>query len=145
MLSKIKKDSLKARKEKSPETKTYSYLLGEIQKLEKAKNSNFNKNPEEDILKLLQKLKNDTLDTISKLTDEKAKESYIVDLKVFERYLPKQLTEDELTKIVEKIINEFNDKKSINIGIVMGQLKKNFNGKYNGKTASQIINKLLKK
>jgi len=145
LYNQIKKDSLKARKEKSPEVKSYTYLLGEIQKLEKAKNSTFDKNAIEAIIKLIQKLEKDTLDTLSKISVIEARIPYDIDLDVYERYLPKQLSKQELHKIISDIIVNLTDtKENINMGIIMKLLKSSYNGQYNGKDASILINQILK-
>lgn len=54
-----------------------------------------------------------------------------------ESYLPKQLTETEISKLVEVFLAQ---NTSANMGQVMSYLKTNFNGQYDGKLASQIIN-----
>lgn len=65
---------------------------------------------------------------------------------VLEFYLPKQLTEEELTTIINSII-ELNKLSTLPTnrvkGIVMRELKANYPNQYNGKIASEIVNKVI--
>ncbi len=56
--------------------------------------------------------------------------------------LPAQLSKEELTYIIKKIVTDHTlDKKGM--GKVMAELKANYNGQYDGKMASEICKELL--
>ncbi len=62
------------------------------------------------------------------------------ELVILNDYLPKQLTETDLESIVEKYLEE-NEVKSM--GQIMGHLKTNYGGQYDGKMASTLVKTFL--
>ncbi len=60
--------------------------------------------------------------------------------KILESYLPRQLSQDELKRIVGTAIDQGAPR---NVGALMGLLKKNHAGKYDGNTASSVIKSFL--
>jgi len=65
------------------------------------------------------------------------------DLEVIERYLPKQLTPEEIEFELVKIIEKTGAKSAAEIGKVMGMASKELAGKADGKVISEIAKKLL--
>ena len=63
--------------------------------------------------------------------------------KILRRYLPKMLTENEIKKIVKKIIKENNIKNISQIGVAMPLIMKTGGGTIDGKIANQILRDLL--
>ena len=61
-----------------------------------------------------------------------------------EKYLPTQITEEELETIITDFMTTENIESKKDIGKVMAHLKSNYNGQYDGKIASIIISKKLK-
>src|SRR6478735_8444137 len=64
-------------------------------------------------------------------------------LEVINRYLPKQLSADELTAEIKKIIAEVGATGPQDVGKVMGAATKKLAGKADGKTISEVAKKLL--
>ena len=64
-------------------------------------------------------------------------------LEVINRYLPKQLSADELTAELKKIIAEVGASGPQDVGKVMGAATKKLAGKADGKTISDLAKKLL--
>lgn len=62
---------------------------------------------------------------------------------VLEEFLPKQLTEDEVTEIVKKAISEVGATSMKDMGKVMGFVTKAVAGQADGKTISTIVKSLL--
>ena len=58
-------------------------------------------------------------------------------------YLPEQMSEEELRKIVEEVIAETGASSKADIGKVMGQLMPKIKGKADGGMASRIVNEKL--
>ncbi len=58
-------------------------------------------------------------------------------------YLPKQLSTEELTAAIQKIIADTGASSMRDMGKVMGMASKQFAGKADGKTISGIVKKLL--
>lgn len=74
--------------------------------------------------------------------DELAKKE-LFELEVISRYLPKQLSEDEIAGAVKKIIEQVGAKGPQDMGKVMGTATKQLAGKADGKIISEIVKKLL--
>ena len=62
---------------------------------------------------------------------------------VLDRYLPKTLSEDELTKVVEELIEKNGFTTMKDMGNVMKILKETYPNQYDGKLASTIIRNKL--
>jgi uncharacterized protein YqeY len=70
-------------------------------------------------------------------------EKELKQLEVISRYLPKQLSEAELTVELKKIIEATGAKSPAEIGKVMGVATKQLSGKADGKMISELVKKLL--
>jgi uncharacterized protein len=70
-------------------------------------------------------------------------EKELFQLEVINRYLPKQLSEDELRSTLESIIRETGAKGPQDMGKVMGVATKQLAGKADGKVISDWVKKLL--
>ena len=67
----------------------------------------------------------------------------LVQLEVINRYLPKQLSEEEITAEVKKIIEQVGAKGPQDMGKVMGTATKQLAGKADGKVISELVKKIL--
>ena len=65
------------------------------------------------------------------------------ELAVINRYLPKQLSEDEIEAMVKGIIDQTGASGSQDMGKVMGVATKQMAGQADGKTISAVVRKLL--
>jgi len=65
------------------------------------------------------------------------------ELEILNGYLPKQLTEEEITTFISNIITDNGFSGGKDMGKVMGLLKEGFDGQYDGKMASQLVKTLL--
>ncbi|MCO6480650.1 MAG: GatB/YqeY domain-containing protein [Phaeodactylibacter sp.] len=101
---------------------------------------------EETEMKLLQKLvkqRKDSLEIYEKEGREDLAQTEREEIEVIERYLPKQLSEDELRVEIKKIIDEVGADSMKDMGKVMGAAQKKLAGKADGKTMSGIVKELL--
>jgi uncharacterized protein YqeY len=64
-------------------------------------------------------------------------------LEIINRYLPKQLSSDEIEAEVKNIINEVGAKGPQDMGKVMGAATKKLAGQADGKVISELVKKLL--
>ncbi|MBT1706002.1 GatB/YqeY domain-containing protein [Chryseosolibacter indicus] len=64
-------------------------------------------------------------------------------LEIINRYLPKQLSEEDLRKAVQTIIEESGAKGSQDMGKVMGLATKKLAGQADGKVISELVKKML--
>ena len=143
LLDKIKANSLSARKNKDKFLSSLLItLISEIEIV--GKNARNSETTETETIKVIQKFKKNKVDTIKVLEDRNTSQDIMTlhqkELDIYESYLPSMLSEEVLTKKIEDIIN--NDS-NVNIGKIMGALKKELNGTYDGAMASKIAKKLL--
>jgi uncharacterized protein YqeY len=103
---------------------------------------------EEDEMKLLQKLVKQRKDSLEiyqqqNRTDLAQKEQD--EIEVIEKFLPKQLSAEELKAVVSKIIADVGASSPADMGKVMGAATKQLAGKADGKTISALVKELLAK
>jgi len=103
---------------------------------------------EDDEIKLLQKLVKQRKDSLEiyqqqKRTDLAQKEQE--EIEVIEKFLPKQLSAEELQLEIKKIIAATGATSSADMGKVMGAATKKLSGKADGKTISAAVKELLGK
>ena len=65
------------------------------------------------------------------------------ELEVLNTFLPKQMSEEELTPLIQKIISDLGVTDAKEMGKVMGAANKEFAGKADGGTISKIVKQLL--
>jgi len=103
---------------------------------------------EDDEIKLLQKLvkqRKDSLEIFQQQnrTDLAKKEEE--EIAVIEKFLPKQMTADEVKGALIKIIEQVGASSPADMGKVMGAATKQLAGKADGKTISALVKELLSK
>ena len=74
----------------------------------------------------------------NKLADEE-----LAQVAVMEKYLPKQMSEEEITAVLKEIIAQVGACKPQDMGKVMGVATKQLAGKADGKVISNIVKQLL--
>jgi len=103
---------------------------------------------EEDEIKLLQKLvkqRKDSLEIFQQQNRADLAKKEEEEIAVIEKFLPKQLSADELKTELSKIIAETGASSPADLGKVMGIATKKFAGKADGKTISALTKELLTK
>lgn len=70
-------------------------------------------------------------------------EKELLELAVIEKYLPKQLSEQEITEAIKAIIAEVGATSLADLGKVMGVATKSLAGKADGKVVSGLVKALL--
>ncbi len=101
---------------------------------------------EEDEIKLLSKMVKQRKDSFNVFSEQgrddlAAKEQE--EIEVIAKFLPEQLSEEELKAGIEKIIADTGASSMADMGKVMGMASKTFAGKADGKTISGIVKALL--
>src|SRR5215510_16016859 len=103
---------------------------------------------EDDEIKLLQKLvkqRKDSLEIFQQQNRTDLAQKEQEEIEVIEKFLPKQLSADELKTELSAIINEVGASSPADMGKVMGQATKRLAGKADGKTISALVKELLSK
>ncbi len=97
-------------------------------------------------VKILQKAAKQRADSLAIYKQQKREDLAEVEqseLNVIQRYLPEQMSEDELEKLIGQIIQKIGASSIQDMGKVMGMASKELAGKADGKTISLIVKKLL--
>ena len=142
LLDQVKIDLNEARKAKNtPVASLLSTLYSETLMIGK-NDGNRETTEEETVAKVKAFIKNidETLKAIPDGNDKRT--SYEDEKKVLEKYLPTQLSEEELTKILNDIASNY-EKSMKSMGKVMEELKTKYAGKFDGKLASVVVKKIL--
>ena len=84
---------------------------------------------------------NETLTLMEEVGKDKTQ--VLREKEILESLLPKQLDEAELAKIIEEIVAVLPDRSPRQMGAVMAELKKKYDGQFDGKTASGLVKKTL--
>lgn len=133
LVQRIKLEQLEARKNKdSVKASLLTTLLGEYEVLSK---NSLSMSAEETMLMLIKKF----LKNISITMESRQTEDLNTEKEILESFLPKQLSREELEMIVSSYMSAgHNDKPSL-----MKQLKADYAGAYDGRTANEVITELL--
>tara|TARA_B100001057_G_scaffold436476_1_gene467572 strand:- start:318 stop:767 length:450 start_codon:yes stop_codon:yes gene_type:complete len=100
----------------------------------------------DDEIKILQKLvkqRKESAEIYNKQNRLDLCETELNQAQIIESFLPKQLTQNEVSLVVEKIINKLNASSIKDMGRVMGLASKELSGRSDGKTISEIVRKKL--
>ena len=144
LLENIRKDMLNASKQGDDITvDILKLVIADIRNEEIALDKELT---DEDVLKVLRKQEKKIKDSIEQYTkmerdDLVSRES--AQLKVIEKYLPSLMSEDEITKIVSRVIADSKASGIQSMGLVMGSVMKELNGKADGNLVKDIVGKLL--
>lgn len=101
---------------------------------------------EEEEIKILQRLVKQRKES-AKIYEEQGREdlaqSEMEQVEIIEKFLPEQLTQEEIETIIDEIISETNASSMADMGKVMGMANARIAGRADGKTISQIIKNKL--
>jgi uncharacterized protein len=103
---------------------------------------------QEDEVKLLQKLikqRKDSLEIYEKQNRADLAGKEKEEIAVIEKFLPMQMSAEELKTFLEKIVGETGASSLADIGKVMGAATKQLAGKADGKTINAVVRELLSK
>jgi len=103
---------------------------------------------EEDEIKLLQKLvkqRRDSLDIFTQQNRPDLATKEQEEIEVIEKFLPRQLSQDELKAEIGKIIAQVGATSPAEMGKVIGLANKQLAGKADGKTITTVVKELLSK
>ncbi|MCS7005530.1 MAG: GatB/YqeY domain-containing protein [Cytophagales bacterium] len=101
---------------------------------------------EEQEVKLLQSLikqRRDSIEQFQKAGRTELAEKELAEIRVIERFLPAQLSEDEVRKILQEIIARVGATSPKDMGKVMGVASKELAGKADNKLIADIVKSLL--
>lgn len=125
-------EALRAIKKQIIEAKTAKGAIGEID--------------DALLIKIVQKLAKQGKDSAVIYREQNREDLYkyeMAQVKVFETYLPEQLNDDELTRIINAIIEEIGAESMKDMGKIMAIASKKLAGRADGRTISDKVKSLL--
>ena len=110
---------------------------------EKGKQGEISQSEEIKILQKLVKQRKDSAEIYKTQNRNELAELEIIQSIFIEEFLPDQISEDELKKIIQSIINQIGASGMKDMGKVMGIASKQLLGKADGKTITSMVKNLL--
>ena len=138
LLSKIKDDLNNARKASDRVALTILTTLYSEAAM-KGKNSGNRESTDEEVTATITKFVKNAKELLSHIEDTETKDKVASEIDIYEAYLPSQMSKEELTSVITNIMGVAEGDVIPNIGIVMKHLSANYNGRYDGKLASEIV------
>lgn len=114
-----------------------------ILQIEKDKKIEVSDNQIVEIIAKEAKKRKDALEDYQKSGREDLIEQMNQEIKILNEYLPKQLTEEELTQKMQEIITELGATSIKDIGAVMKKAKETIGAATNGKAINEVAKKIL--
>ncbi|MBE2289505.1 MAG: GatB/YqeY domain-containing protein [Chitinophagaceae bacterium] len=114
-----------------------------IEKTAEGASGEINEATETKMLQKLAKQRRDSLDIYVKQNREDLASKEREELAIIEKFLPQQMTADELKAEVSAIIAQVGAKTPADMGKVMGVASKQLAGKADGKAISEMVKQLL--
>ncbi len=145
LIGRLKENLILAMKEKNQlRVSTFRMINAAIKDLEISKRSKdkLEKLTEEDIIGILVKMVKQRKESATTYKDGNRDDLYkkeLQEIKIIEEFLPKQLSENEIDRIIEELISKNNITDNRGIGLIMSELKKNYTGQLDFGLASKII------
>lgn len=141
LIEEIKADALQARKNNLPEKGLLVTLIGEIEMV--AKNAQ-REVTDADCVSKVKAFRKNLTELLEHTTDNTKRGDICIEFNCLEKYMPQQLSEADLRAIIQMDIIKENGYTSMrDMGACMKQLKANFDGQYDGATASRLVKELL--
>lgn len=142
----IDEDIKQAMRDKNQDTLRALRAIKSLILLEETKEGAAAQISAEDELKLLTKAAKQRRDSAAIYEQQNRPdllEKEIVEIAVIEKYLPKQLTEEEVKVKLQEIINKVGAKSPAEMGKVMGVAMKELAGQTDGKVVQTLVKSLL--
>jgi len=137
LIQEIKDDQVACRKAGDKrKAATLTVLYSEAAMVGKTKGNR--ESTDEEVIKIAKSFIKHIDETLKVCPPEVQTEPLQAEKKLIERYLPKQLTEDELKTIISVMVTENKYTMPKDMGKVMKDLAAKYPGKYDGKIASAI-------
>lgn len=143
LLTTIKEDQIQARKDRNTELATFlTTLYSEAAMV--GKNDGNRDSTDVEVCAVLKKFKKNAGEVIDNTPTTDGRHIHALnEIEVLDGYLPKQMSEQELTAFIETAIHVNDLSSPKDMGFIMKELKKQCNGLYDGKLASTISKRLL--
>lgn len=138
----IKKAMLAKNKEELEALRSIKSLIL-LAETEKGGADDITSEAEKKLLMKAAKQRKESADIFQQQNRQDLAERELLQLEVINRYLPKQLSEDEIQSTLLDVIKEVGAKGPQDMGKVMGAATKRLAGQADGKVISELVKKLL--
>ena len=118
-------------------------ILAEIQKIEIDEKSDLNELQITSILEKMIKQRNDAISQFEQAKRQELADKEKKEIEIIKEFLPEQMSDDEVSELVSKIISEVGAQDMKDMGKVMGSLKPLIAGKADAGFVSQLVKKAL--
>jgi len=118
-------------------------ILAEIQKIEIEEKSDLNELQITSILEKMIKQRNDAIVQFEQAERQELADKEKQEIDIIKEFLPEQLSEEEVSKLVSEVISEVGAKDMKDMGKVMGSIKPLIAGKADTGVVSQLVKKAL--
>lgn len=148
LLQQLTSDMVSAMKNRDKETLNVvriRMLKAAVQNEQIELGHDLNSNEEIAVMAREYKQRKESLDEFEKAGREDLINQAKNELSIVEKYMPKQLSKDEVTKIVKEVIDELNASSMKNFGQVMGSVMPKVQGQADGKLVNQVVKEQLSK
>ena len=122
---------------------TLRFLLAAIQNEEIAKQKELT---EEDVVAVVQrqvKQHRESIEAFQKAHRDDLVQKEQTELQILNKFLPQQLSEEELRKVVEEVVGQLPESEKNNFGKVMGAVIGRVKGKTDGSMVSEVVKEFL--
>ena len=135
------KDSMRSRNQSRLET--LRFLKSQIQLVEKNQLKELDEAGLLDVVAKQVKERRESLTMFEQGNRSDLAERESIPLEILQEYLPEQLSQDELTNLIKKVIEEVGATTSSDKGKIMGRLMPQIKGKADGTQVNTIVTELL--
>ena len=118
-------------------------ILAEIQKIEIEEKSDLDEPQITSILEKMIKQRNDAIAQFEQAKRQELADKEKQEIEIIREFLPEQMSEEEVSELVSKIITEVGAQNMKDMGKVMGSLKPLIAGKADAGVVSQLVKKAL--
>ena len=118
-------------------------ILAEIQKIEIDEKSDLNELQITSILEKMIKQRNDAIAQFEQAKRQELADKEKQEIEIIREFLPEQMSDDEISELVSKIVSEVGAQDMKDMGKVMGSLKPLIAGKADAGVVSQLVKKAL--
>ena len=118
-------------------------ILAEIQKIEIDEKSDLNELQITSILEKMIKQRNDAIAQFEQAKRQELADKEKQEIEIIREFLPEQMSDDEISELVSKIVSEVGAQDIKDMGKVMGSLKPLIAGKADAGVVSQLVKKAL--
>ena len=118
-------------------------ILAEIQKIEIDEKSDLNELQITSILEKMIKQRNDAIGQFEQAKRQELADKEKQEIEIIREFLPEQMSDDEISELVSKIVSEVGAQDMKDMGKVMGSLKPLIAGKADAGVVSQLVKKAL--